>query len=289
MLAVAVRRTLPAIALTVMASLAVAAPASAATVVNGDFEAGDLSGWTQNASPSGSWANYTGTTNPVNGRPVSAPPQGDRAAAAGQNSQGTRILYQDIALEAGQSHTLDLQAYYENFHSALVSPDTLATNVPNQQYRIDVLSTTAAVDSVDPADILTTVFRTQPGDANSRAPFALTSDLSAFAGQTVRLRIAEVDNQFYFSTGVDDVRIVSVPLLTAAPDTLAFGSHEVDGGPTGSQTSTLSNASPDPVTLSGLTLSGDTTQFERLTGAAGDCTADHDAGRGSDMRPAHAL
>ncbi len=139
--AVVVRRIVPALGLALLAALAVAAPASAATVVNGDFETGDLSGWTQ-ASTAGSWANYTGTSNPANGRTIAAPPQGLRAAVSGQTGSGRTFMYQDIALEEGQRHTLDLQVYYESA-AALVSPDTLATNVSNQQYRIDVLRPTA--------------------------------------------------------------------------------------------------------------------------------------------------
>ncbi|HUR85361.1 MAG TPA: choice-of-anchor D domain-containing protein [Solirubrobacteraceae bacterium] len=269
---VLVRRTLPAFALAAMAALTVAAPASAATVVNGGFETGDLSGWTQNVSPSGSWLNYTGTTDPQNGFVVEAPPEGDRAAVTAQFGPGTRLLYQDIVLEAAQDHQLDLQAFYTNYAGSLISPDTLDTNVPNQQYRIEVLTPSAAVDSVDPADILATLFRTQPGDANSRPLFPVSADLSAFAGQTVRLRFAQVDNQSNFSAGVDDVRIASRGLSPSASD-LSFGSRVVDGGPTAGQTSTVTNSGNAPVTLSALTLSADAADFERLTGSAGDCTA----------------
>ena len=61
--------------------------------------------------------------------------------------------------------------------------------------------------------------------------------------------------------------------LTPTPATLAFGSRDIDEGPTAIQTSTVTNTGNQTVTMSGLILSGDATQFERLTGAAGDCTA----------------
>ena len=281
---VLVRRTLPALGLALMAALAVAAPASAATVVNGDFETGDLSGWEQ-ASTAGSWANYIGVTNPANGRLIAAPPEGLRAAVSGQNGPGRTFMYQDIELEEGQRHTLNLQVYYESA-AALVSPDTLATNLSNQQYRIDVLRAGAPIDSVDAADILTTVFRTQPGDANPRAPFPISTDLTAFAGQTVRLRFAEVATDFFFSASTDDVRIVSVPDLNASPRTLSFGSRDVDDGAAVDQTSTLTNSSLEAVTLTGLTVSGDTTQFARLSGEPGDCTETTDlaVGAACDLR-----
>ena len=80
-----VRRTLAAVALAMIAALAVAASATAATVVNGDFETGDLSGWTQSSSADyADWSAYTGTTNPHNSHTVAAPPQGSGAAVSGQ-------------------------------------------------------------------------------------------------------------------------------------------------------------------------------------------------------------
>ena len=43
----------------------------------------------------------------------------------------------------------------------------------------------------------------------------LTADLSAFAGQTVRLRIANSVTEGPFNTGLDDVSVTSVPLPPA--------------------------------------------------------------------------
>jgi hypothetical protein len=42
------------------------------------------------------------------------------------------------------------------------------------------------------------------------APTAKTFDLTAYAGQTVRLRFAEVDNQNFLLASVDNVRVTSV-------------------------------------------------------------------------------
>ncbi|HEX8120887.1 MAG TPA: choice-of-anchor D domain-containing protein [Solirubrobacteraceae bacterium] len=61
--------------------------------------------------------------------------------------------------------------------------------------------------------------------------------------------------------------------VAATPGTLAFGARDIDDGPAAVATATVSNPGTEPVTLSGLTLTGDTTQFTRLTGAAGDCVA----------------
>ena len=55
--------------------------AGAATVVNGDFETGDFTGWTTwNAGGFGEWFVYTGTVSPISNNQIAAPPEGTYAA-----------------------------------------------------------------------------------------------------------------------------------------------------------------------------------------------------------------
>src|SRR4051812_40199993 len=61
--------------------------------------------------------------------------------------------------------------------------------------------------------------------------------------------------------------------LSRDPGSLAFGSQDVDDGPTDVQASTITNTGTEAVTLSGLTLTGNAAAFERLTGDAEDCTS----------------
>ncbi len=61
--------------------------------------------------------------------------------------------------------------------------------------------------------------------------------------------------------------------LSRSPDTLAFGSRDIDDGPTATQESTVTNTGTDSVTLTGITLGGTGgAHFERLTGQGTDCT-----------------
>jgi hypothetical protein len=211
------------LALIVGATLLLAQPASAATVVNGDFETGTLAGWSQAEVPfpgGEGWFAYSGTAAPVSTeegeekpRTVQAPPQGNFAAISDENGPGTHILYQDIALAPGMTHTLSLIAYY-NSEAPITVPtlDTLSSEgAENQQYRIDVMRAGAPIESVNPADILATVFSTGNGAPQSMGPTTFSVDLTPFAGQTVRLRLAEVDNLFFFNAGVDAVAVQSIP------------------------------------------------------------------------------
>jgi CubicO group peptidase (beta-lactamase class C family) len=56
-------------------------------------------------------------------------------------------------------------------------------------------------------DVLVNLFGTSPGDPDRRQPTELRMDVSAWAGQTVRLRLATTDNQGPLRVGVDNIRL----------------------------------------------------------------------------------
>jgi hypothetical protein len=196
-----------------VAAAVVTGAAGAATVANGDFESGDLAGWTVSNLGSGDWFNYTGMVAPLSGHAIAAPPQGTRAATSAQTGPGSHILYQDVALEADHDHMLSFVLYYANWAGAFFSPGTLDPFLgqANQQYRVDIVKPTAPVDSLAAGDVLLNVFATSPGDSLTLAPTPISADLSQFEGQTVRIRFAQVDNQLFFQGSVDAVAIASVP------------------------------------------------------------------------------
>jgi hypothetical protein len=225
------RLSLAAAAVLICAGLLAPGGATAANVVNGDFENGTLQGWdVHRVNGSGDWFAYRAGTNPLNadntgdpiaekrGRPLPPPPQGKFAAIADEATSETLILSQEIGLGGGLEHRLNLLAYYESLSPlAVPAPDTLSVGdealggQANQQYRIDVMRPGSPIESVDPADVLLTVFRTRPGSAPTLAPTRTTADLSAFAGQKVRLRIAVAANKDLLAGGVDDVAVESAP------------------------------------------------------------------------------
>src|SRR4051794_1901563 len=127
------RRSLAAITALICAALLVPGAASAAAVVNGDFESGTLQGWdVHRAIGSGNWFAYraggpngAGTGDPIaekRGVGLQAPPQGTYAAIADEASSDTLILSQEIGLGAGLEHRLSLFAYYESLNP-IAAPD----------------------------------------------------------------------------------------------------------------------------------------------------------------------
>jgi D-alanyl-D-alanine carboxypeptidase len=185
------------------------------TVLFDDFESGTLANWKVARGGSGSWFVYSdGKTppDPAQSDPnvpfdVPNPPQGKFAAVTDMRGGGTRILYRDAKLDG--RFRLHMTVFYVNMAGGFSSPETLIYDVlePNQQLRIDLMTPTSPIDSVAKGDVLVNVFHTSPGDPARREPAAVSVDLSAWAGQTVRLRISGTDNSGPMRVGVDDIRL----------------------------------------------------------------------------------
>lgn len=220
-------------ALSLVAFAAAASFAAKPNPSNGGFEAG-FKGW-QHKSPehSGDWIIYKKGDSPGTLRsrgmgPGLAdyydPPRGKRAAVTEQSGPGVRFLHRRLKLKAHSKIKLKLFAFYQNYAGSFATPHTFDSGVgmvpprgggggsANQQFRIDVMRPAAPLDSLKGRDVLVRVFRTDVGDKNRRKPFRLKVDLSKYAGDRVRLRMAEVDNLGNFAAGVDAIKLKQKPL-----------------------------------------------------------------------------
>jgi hypothetical protein len=211
---------------------------------NGDFEARDLSGEKGNldgwqtfdqANSHGQWSPQAGTTSPLSLVSVSTPPQGTYAAmldeadlnpsgSQAQNSDyaGSHALYEDIVIPSTATKVaLTLSLSYVNrgtlWSDTNVTPSLdYNTSADNQQIRVDIIDPTV-LNSSDPnaaldvdSSVLKNLFITDPMKALSAAYFTITADLSAYAGKTIRLRIASANNRGKLIVGVDNVSIRAV-------------------------------------------------------------------------------
>jgi D-alanyl-D-alanine carboxypeptidase len=193
--------------------LLIGRPAQPETIVVDGFESGAITGWQAVGSGAGGWFVYADghkPPDPAQSDPsvpfeLPDPPQGRFAALADMNGPGTRILYRDLRLDG--RFTLQVSVFYAGTAS-FSSPATLAYDVPdaNEQFRIDLLGPLAPIDSVAEGDVLVNVFHTSPGDPVRRQPTEARVDVSAWVGQTVRLRLAITDNQGPLRAGVDNIR-----------------------------------------------------------------------------------
>jgi hypothetical protein len=210
------------------ALLGTAASAAADTqlLTNGDFETGTLEGWSTAEQTEGlaGWFAYSRKEAEESGA-INPPPSGNFAARGltPYSSADTSYLYQDIALPAASTDQLSIYLYYRSGTAiAVPTPNTLfaaeaETAQANQQVRVDVLKANAPIESLSPNDILATVYASKVGDPTELAPTLLSADLTAFAGQTVRLRIATVTQGGGMLVGVDDASIESAPIPAPPP------------------------------------------------------------------------
>ncbi|MBX2863932.1 MAG: hypothetical protein KTR27_10270 [Leptolyngbyaceae cyanobacterium MAG.088] len=195
--------------------------AKAASIVNGGFNA-DLSGWTlvEQTGAAGSWFFTEGGISALGGNPILAPSEGAGYAHSAQTDPTSQVLFQDIALEADTEHLLSFDWFAQDWSDNFIDAGTMDfTGDPNQHFRVDLVSTDFN-DWFGP-DSSTGVL------ANILAPVAelsavtswnsLDFDLTPWAGESVRLAFRQVDNQFFFNAGIDDVSIASTPISVDPP------------------------------------------------------------------------
>lgn len=189
---------------------------------NGDFETGDLTGWSTESWGNGEWVVYEdGTTPPEPWTSdmsssefnVPDPPQGQYAAVTVHTYKGARFLYRDI--EVTGPWVLHATAFYQSpllqisdrADFGTFSGTTWNAEGANHQFRIDLIDPRAEIHSVAANDVYATVFATQAGDPRSVGPTPATIDLSPWEGQTIRLRATQIDTAGALYAGIDDVRL----------------------------------------------------------------------------------
>jgi hypothetical protein len=217
------------------------ASAGAAGIVNGGFETGTLAGWqVANGNENGDIWSAATPTEPTEG--IFKPFEGGSEALLDPSTASAALLYQEVSLEPGESDVLSLELSYESQAPFEVPvPDTLAflgtdeeggEPQANQQVRVDVLKAGSPVYSLAPEDLLATLLEPEPGAPQTIGWTHLTADLTPFAGETVRIRIADIAAHRYLGVAVDDVSVTSTPPPAAPLMPLAPIAPVVSAGPT---------------------------------------------------------
>lgn len=195
--------------------------AMAASITNGGFNT-DLTGWTVVEQPgaNGSWFSTEGGFSELGGQPIIAPSEGDRYVHSAQTGQTSQVLFQDIVLEADTEHLLSFDWFAQDWSNTFIDAGTMDfTGADNQHLRVDLVATDFS-DWFGPdsstgvlANVLAPVAELSPVTSWNNLSF----DLTPWAGQSVRLAFRQVDNQDFFNAGVDDVGIVSTPIVVEPP------------------------------------------------------------------------
>jgi Bacterial Ig-like domain (group 3)/Fibronectin type III domain len=252
MMSVALRRGCAAL---VLACSALAFSASAYELVNnssfetnGGAGSGTFASWStfDQAGSQGGFKVQTGTTAPLTPFTVPPPPGGSFTAMSDQPGPGGHVLYQDVAIPAGVTANLSARIFVLNETAEFSTPASLDyTVVPNQQARFDIVSPASPIQ--DTAGVLQNLYKTQVGDAPMAAYTTINANVSAYAGQTIRLRFAESDNIQGLNFGVDLVSI-TVPGLGTSSTALVSSVNPSIIGSAVTFTATITVPGPVPAT-----------------------------------------
>jgi len=165
--------------------------------LNGGFESGTFTNWVKVNSGLGDWVINDGTYVPPGPGGATLPFAGSFSALSEQTGGGLHTIYQDILIPSGTtSATLSWVDQIRNFAPQFTTD--------SQYFHVEIRGTN---DS-----LLQIAFTTQPGDPLTNDWTARSFDLSAYAGQTIRIAFVESDSLFYFNVGLDNISIqVNIP------------------------------------------------------------------------------
>jgi len=196
-----------------------------ADLVNGDFETGDLSGWTATNNGSAATLEVTSGDTTTGAGTIPGSLTGDYYVFTSQSGPGSSFLSQPFTVQSG-TNKIFFDIAIINGASDYFVPDPMSFDYAgeaNQQARFDILVPGAALDTVNPADIIVTGYQTQPGDPLTldwtSFEVDVTTELTAYIGQDVIFRFVQVDNQFFFNLAIDNV---NVGLSAAPPPSIAL-------------------------------------------------------------------
>ena len=198
-------------------SLAKRALPTSCTLLNGDFESGDLSGWST-INGGGAWFINDGTYTRLADDATTPPVAGRYSAFVDQSAQGTNILYQDIVLPANlpDKVTISWIDQWENHASTFTN---------DQEFRVELYGPA----DTSPAPFLGELFTTDPSSPVLSEPTMREVDITAlvtpYAGQSVRLQFVEVDTLLFFNVQVDNVQCQKELTWVKAPITGTIAPH----------------------------------------------------------------
>ncbi len=184
-------------------------------ISNGGFEAG-LAGWTVTnlAGSDGTWFAMPVGRTPISDYPTVGPATGLLYALSDQNSPGTHALTQAFLVPFGSTSVILSYDMFVNDQSGLgpiVNPAGLDhTAGPNQHARVDLLTGLAAPFDTG-AGVLANFYLGTYAGVFPHPYIGYLFDITALVvpGEVYQIRFAEVDNQFFFNQGVDNVSIAA--------------------------------------------------------------------------------
>jgi hypothetical protein len=197
-------------------------------ITNGDFEAGTFAGWSvvhQAGSFGGWYIGVPGDPSPLIGLPTSASggnAHGNYYALTDSDGPGAHVLIQGFNILPGMQSVLLSFDLFANDYSGgpfFGGQGLDYSGDPNQFVRVDLLAGTAGAFDMGTL-VLSNVYNGVDNGFNNPNPFTHFSlDITSLvsAGGNFQIRFSQVDNQFFFNTGVDNVSVAATA-VTDVPE-----------------------------------------------------------------------
>lgn len=195
--------------------LTVALPAwSNQLITNGDFETGDLTGWTvTDVNSPGSWFAENVPITPLSGHSTVGPAGGSWYAVSDQFGPGIHALTQSFTVPIGTvSLNLSFQMFVNDWAGSTDCGAGLNISSGAVECgRVDILTGSASPFDTGAGDISNLYL----GSDGTNPPFPYTTynfNLTGLLtpGNTYQLRFAEADDELWFNQGVDNVSLQAV-------------------------------------------------------------------------------
>lgn len=194
-------------------------------IVNGGFETGDLTGWTvrSEANSFGGFSVISGDAAPLSELPTPGPASGTYYAVADQTGPTAAVLSQSFTVAPGAASVILSFDMFTNNYEGSVTTGALDYTQGVQFATADLLTGTANAFSTAPSDVLENFFQggasavIESGVPNPYIAYSFDITSLVSGGGTYQLRFGDADDQFYLTTGVDNVSVMET--LSPEPST----------------------------------------------------------------------
>ncbi|MBI2924771.1 MAG: DUF11 domain-containing protein [Verrucomicrobia bacterium] len=161
-------------------------------IINGDFEAGTLTGWRKESPTGKDFILNKGAYDPPGSDPVQPVFSGTVSVVATTGAPGAQALVQDLTIPPTATSAVLSWADRIRNYAPLFSH-------PNQEFRVEIRDPDGSVRAE--------LFSTKPGDPLLQDWTRRSADVSAFIGQTIRVAFVEADDLGLFNVHLDEIRL----------------------------------------------------------------------------------
>jgi len=132
------------------------------------------------------------------------PTEGQNMAVFLQNCGSSHYMYQNITVPSGGSQMLTYDMQYTNHSQSFSNGQFVAIEIRNPSNN----------------SLIETLFKTLPGDPNAIPMTNFSFDISAYAGQSIQVRIVDATiNSYYFDVFIDNVMVAGSNLVNGGFET----------------------------------------------------------------------